>query len=67
MRTALVTLKIAALAPIPRLRTTTAIAVDPGLFKNVRRAYRKSCVSALISQKLHCNAGRESAAEVGVF
>ena len=50
-RTALVTLKIAALAPIPKLRTRIATAVEPGLFKNVRRAYRKSCVSALISQQ----------------
>ena len=41
-RTALVTLKMAALAPIPRLRTTIAMAVAPGLFKNVRRAYRRS-------------------------
>ena len=29
-----------------------ATAVEPGLFRNVRRAYRKSCVSALISRRL---------------
>ena len=37
------TLKIAVVAPMPRPSVSTTTAVKPGLFRNVRTAYRTSC------------------------
>jgi len=42
MRTALTTLKIAVLAPIPRARARTATKVRPRLRKSIRRPKRTS-------------------------
>src|SRR5580658_1216490 len=44
-RTAFTSVKIAALAPIPRARVRTAVAVNPGVFLSCRSAYRMSCIS----------------------
>src|SRR6202034_361589 len=41
-RTAYTTLKVATFAPIPRARVSTATIVKPGLFANIRNAYRIS-------------------------
>src|SRR5262249_53271585 len=48
-RTALTTLKIAVFAPMPRLKVITATTVKPGLLRNMRAAYRKSCQSVCIT------------------
>jgi hypothetical protein len=41
--TAFTKVKIAALAPIPKARVSTAVAVNPGVFRSWRRAKRISC------------------------
>src|SRR5438445_6461694 len=41
-RMLLITLKIAALAPMPRASASMAVSVKAGLFASVRAAYRKS-------------------------
>src|ERR1700733_6847177 len=48
-RTAYTTLKVATLAPIPRARVSTATIVKPGLFANIRSAYRISWISDSMS------------------
>jgi hypothetical protein len=47
-RTALVTLKIAVLAPILRASVITAVVENIGLFRRVRHAYMKSPIKVLI-------------------
>src|SRR5713226_1908628 len=42
-RTALIQVKIVALAPMARANVVTTTKVKPGLLKSVRRLYRKSC------------------------
>src|SRR5260370_40239776 len=42
-RTALIQVKIVALAPMPKAKVVTTTKVQPGLLNRVRRLYRKSC------------------------
>src|SRR5258708_6579465 len=42
-RTALIQVKIVALAPMPKANVATTTKVKPGLLSSVRRLYRKSC------------------------
>src|SRR5881394_3695611 len=58
--TALITLKIAVLAPMPRASVSTATAVKPGFFSN----WRKANLRSFITQRLHwidtrCPQGRD--------
>src|SRR6266849_6652312 len=41
--TALIQVKMVALAPIPSARVTTTVRVKPGRFSSVRTLYRRSC------------------------
>src|SRR5260370_24286922 len=50
--TALIQVKMVALAPIPSAKVTTTVRVKPGRFSSVRRLYRKSCQKVSISRGL---------------
>src|SRR5689334_7404449 len=47
-RTALTTLKMTVVAPMPRARIMIATAANPGAFRSCRIAYRRSCMSPVI-------------------
>src|SRR5260370_4555418 len=42
-RTALIQVKMVALAPMPRASVITTVSVKPGRFSSIRRLYRRSC------------------------
>jgi hypothetical protein len=49
-RTAFTTLKIAVLAPIPKVRTASAEIVNPGLLRSTRAAYMRDCRKAVMTE-----------------
>ena len=53
MKTALMTLNIAVLEPIPSASVSTATAVKPGFLSNWRSAKRKSSIVEIPSYLMH--------------
>src|SRR5713226_7506928 len=50
-RTALIQVKIVALAPMPNANVVTTTKAKPGLLNSVRRLYRKSCQKVSITYR----------------
>src|SRR5882672_5041166 len=64
-RTALIQVKIVALAPMPKANVVTTTNVKAGLLNSVRRLYRKSCQKVSIIRQLLLSWAINNASDLG--